>query len=337
MTWVTWRQSRTEMFIFAAAIAAVVLFLIWSGLDMRSQFDSRGIANCLTSGETSESCSQALGSFSRHIESVRNLANWLVLFPLLAGVLVAAPLVIDLEQGTYRLAWTQGVTRTRWLATKIALGVAILTAVSLLLMAVWIWWGKPFDTSLGRIGANQWDATVFDSRVVLVPYAIFAFALCLAVGTIFRRSIAAFGVALVGFIGVRVLIVNQFRPHFLAPLKFTGFPMDPLPAKIGSNAWIIESGPSDQYGNMRSWGNAAVQQCFGMKGSIGPLPSDAQVTAATTAQRQCFVDHDLYMTTLYHPASRFWIFQGIESAIFLGMAAILFGVTFYWVTRRIAR
>jgi hypothetical protein len=327
------------MFIFAAAIAAVALFLLWTGLDLRSHYDSLGIANCLSSDESNRTCQEALGSFSNRVEGVRNLANWLVLFPLLAGVLVAAPLVIDFEQGTYRLSWTQGVTRTRWLATKIALGVAILTAVSLLMMALWKWWGKPFVSSGDRVGPNQWDSTIFDSRAVLVSYAIFAFALCLVVGTIFRRSIAAFGIALVGFIGVRVLIVNEFRPRYLAPRKYVGTPMEDLPAKIGANAWHIESGPSDQYGHMTRWSDAAFQQCVGgiNKGDLGPLPSDAQITAALSDQAQCFRDHDLYMTTIYQPASRFWIFQGIESAIFLGMAAILLGITFYWVTRRIAR
>jgi len=346
MTWVTWRQSRTEIFIFAAAIAAVALFLIWTGLDLRSQYDSLGIGSCLTSvgtGETSESCSQALQSFNDHVNSVRNLATWLVFFPLLAGVLMAAPVIIDLEQGTYRFAWTQGVTRHRWLATKIALGAAILTAVSVAMMAVWQWWAKPFVTANSDVfGTNRFESIVFDSRLVLISYAIFAFALCLAVGTVFRRSIAAFGVSLVGFIAVRVLIENRLRLHYLAPRKYIGSPIETLPASATNNAWHIDSYPSDQYGHALSWNNAAVQQCFGMKATLAKgasevLPAPSDIDAAVAAQRQCFIDHNIYMTTVYQPASRFWIFQGIESAIFLGMAAILLGISFYWVMRRIAR
>jgi hypothetical protein len=341
MTWFTWRQSRTEMFIFAAAIAAVAIFLIWTGLDVRSQYDSLGIASCLSSSDTSGTCQEALGNFSDRVEGVRNLANWLVLFPLLAGVLVAAPVVIDLEQGTYRLAWTQGVTRTRWLATKIALGVAILTAVSLIMMALWKWWGKPFvHSSNDRVGTNQWDSVIFDSRAVLVSYAIFAFALCLAVGTVFRRSIAAFGVSLVGFIGIRVLIENHYRPHYLAPHKYIGSPIDNFPANV-TGGWHVNDYPSDQYGYALSWNDPAVQQCFGMKallkGAQDVVPAPSDIDAAIAAQRQCFIDHNFYMTTVYQPANRFWIFQGIEMAIFLGLATILLGFTFYWVTRRIAR
>jgi hypothetical protein len=341
MIWVTWRQSRTEMFIFAATIAAVALFLIWTGLDIRSHYDSLGIANCLSSDETSRSCQDALGSFSNRVEGVRSLANWLVLFPFLAGALVAAPIVIDLEQGMYRLAWTQGVTRTRWLATKIGLGVAILITVSLIMMVLWRWWGKPFVSFGERIGANQWDSTIFDYRAVLVSYAIFAFALCLVVGTIFRRSIAAFGIALVGFIGIRVLILSKFRPHYLAPRKYIANSMDRLPASIEKSAWHIDSFPSDNLGHSLAWNSPAVQQCFSIGGNlkqaVGSIPSPADVNTAVAAQNQCFIDHNIYMTTVYQPGSRYWIFQGIESAIFLGMAAILLGITFYWVTRRIAR
>jgi uncharacterized membrane protein len=38
----------------------------------------------------------------------------------------------------------------------------------------------------------------------------------------------------------------------------------------------------------------------------------------------------------FQPANRFWLFQGIETAIFVGLAIILFGVTIWWVNRRVA-
>jgi hypothetical protein len=48
----------------------------------------------------------------------------------------------------------------------------------------------------------------------------------------------------------------------------------------------------------------------------------------------CLASHGYHQVDVYQPASRFWAFQGIESAIFLGLAAALLAVTFYWVTRR---
>jgi hypothetical protein len=44
------------------------------------------------------------------------LLPWLNLLPGLAGVFIGAPLVArEVEDGTWRLAWSQGVTRRAWL------------------------------------------------------------------------------------------------------------------------------------------------------------------------------------------------------------------------------
>ncbi len=42
----------------------------------------------------------------------------------LAALLLAAPFVLDLESGTYRLFWTQSITRRRWIVTKLGMGIA---------------------------------------------------------------------------------------------------------------------------------------------------------------------------------------------------------------------
>lgn len=45
--------------------------------------------------------------------------------PAVIGMFWGAPLISrELETGTHYLAWNQGVTRTRWLATKLGLGAA---------------------------------------------------------------------------------------------------------------------------------------------------------------------------------------------------------------------
>ena len=40
----------------------------------------------------------------------------------MAALLLAAPFVIELDSGTYRLYWTQSITRRRWIVTKLGLG-----------------------------------------------------------------------------------------------------------------------------------------------------------------------------------------------------------------------
>jgi hypothetical protein len=39
---------------------------------------------------------------------------------------------------------------------------------------------------------------------------------------------------------------------------------------------------------------------------------------------------------VFQPDSRYWPFQGIESAIFLGVTVVLLGLSAWWVSRRVA-
>jgi hypothetical protein len=41
-------------------------------------------------------------------------------------------------------------------------------------------------------------------------------------------------------------------------------------------------------------------------------------------------------TDVFQSASRFWLFQGIEAALFGGLAIALLGLAIWWVRRRLA-
>ena len=66
--------------------------------------------------------------------------------PGIIGIFWGAPLVArELEAGTFRLAWTQSVTRTRWLAVKLGVvGLASMAVAGLLSLMV-TWWASPLD------------------------------------------------------------------------------------------------------------------------------------------------------------------------------------------------
>src|SRR5260370_39591407 len=61
-----------------------------------------------------------------------NLAQYgLVVLPALAGAFIGAPMVArEIENGTQHLAWTQGVTRVRWIIVKLALIIVPLVAAA---------------------------------------------------------------------------------------------------------------------------------------------------------------------------------------------------------------
>jgi hypothetical protein len=63
------------------------------------------------------------------------------------GVLAVIAVAREFETGAFRLAWTQGITRTRWLAIKLGLVGAFSMAAAGLLTLMVTWWSSPFDTA----------------------------------------------------------------------------------------------------------------------------------------------------------------------------------------------
>ncbi len=71
-----------------------------SGIDMASRFDSDGLAACTAAGGSAGGCGQAVRAFSARFDSVMGLLPWLNFVPGLVGVMLAAPVLLDLESGT---------------------------------------------------------------------------------------------------------------------------------------------------------------------------------------------------------------------------------------------
>jgi hypothetical protein len=326
MIWLTWRQSRLEMLIGGAALALVAAYLLWSGQEMISSYREAGLPACVAQRADDEGCRAAVSAFLQRFDDLRGLKMVLLLcLPFLIGLLLAAPTVLDFEQGTYRLAWMQSVTRRRWLATKFGYGLAIAAGVSLALMVLWRWWLRPVDAIAGEFNGNGFD---FEGTAS-IAYTVFAFAVCLAVGTLLRRTVATFGIGLVVFLVARGAVADQLRPRFLAPIERTWGPTEPAPAvalaRPGDGSWVINQGYLDSVGHGGAAVEAIVRSCM----------AD---TASKAGDRfnACLRDHGILNTIAYHPADRYWTFQAIETALFLGVAAALLGITFWWVTRRIA-
>jgi hypothetical protein len=69
-----------------------------------------------------------------------------------------------------------------------------------------------------------------------------------------------------------------------------------------------------------------------------PLPSACVHAAQNNPDPQavlpCLAAHGYRASVTYQPANRFWAFQGIETGIFLILAAVLIGITFWVLDRR---
>ena len=119
MIWVGWRQQRTETLIAGGDPRRCSRRCsIPTGIEMANAYDHDGLSACLGASQLGR-LRAGDPAFTARFEALASLIAWLTLVPGLIGVLLAAPFVLELENGTYRLAWTQSITRRRWIATKL--------------------------------------------------------------------------------------------------------------------------------------------------------------------------------------------------------------------------
>jgi hypothetical protein len=200
-------------------------------------------------------------AFAGRDHLLQDLGTVLVVVPGLIGLFWGAPLAArELETGTYQLAWTQGVTRKRWLAVKLSLVGLASVAVAGLFSLMMTWWSSPID----RVNADRF--ALFDQRgVVPLGYAAFAFALGVCAGLVLRRTVPAMAVTVAVFVGVRLTVTNWVRPYLLAPSHLVAGLKAPSGNGLGSGAlaapqandWVI----SDQVIN-------AAGRVIGQDGAI---------------------------------------------------------------------
>lgn len=184
MTWLAWRQARAQAAAAACAACAVAVAALAAG---RGDTTARLWLSVLV-----------------------------IVLPGLLGMFWGAPLVAgELESGTFRLAWTQDVSRVRWLALRLtAGGLAGMLAAGLVSWLV-TWWAGPLD----RAGLDQFGS--FDSRgIVPVGYAAFAFTLGVLAGVLLRRTVPAMAATLVAFTAARLAFRLLARPRLLPPVPW---------------------------------------------------------------------------------------------------------------------
>ena len=212
MTWVTWRQYRYQGALAAALLAALAVVLLATGLHAAHVWHS-ALTGCARNG----TCASLAGSgLSLSSPAFLTLVVATSAVPLLPGLFWGAPMVAgELEAGTHQFAWTQSITRRRWLAVRagwLLLAAAVLAgAVS----AVVTWWSGP-DNALN---ADAFQVNRFDiTGIVPVGYAVFAMALGICAGALLRRTLPALAVTLAGFIGLRALTALWLRLHYMTPV-----------------------------------------------------------------------------------------------------------------------
>lgn len=308
MTWVAWRLQRTETAIVVGILVLLAALLVPTGIQMTNAYHADGLNAC-RAVSIGPSCAQKVGEFQSRFEAIRVLANWFTLVPGLIGVLLAAPFIFDLEHGTYRLAWTQGITRRRWLLGKLGLAALAALLASAALIVLFTWWRTPQANLEGRLDVGVYDT----AGIVVLGYTLFALGLALALGAVWRRSAAALTVAFVAYFAARVVDDYWLRNKLVAPLHAT---------------WRGVRQPHFLY-------HADIlNQSVSIRGHH--LGGPGGVVAGTSKLAAPGLDRNAVFHAVYQPASHYWPLQLTETGLFAGVAALLIAFAAGWTHERIA-
>jgi hypothetical protein len=349
MIWTTWRQHRAELGVGALILAALAAAMLVVGNVARVRARGLGLPRCTgTSGD----CADALEALHRDFHMIPPVTAVLIAIPLLAGMFWAAPLISrEYEAGTHRLAWTQSVSPLRWIIIKIALIFGVLATAALVLGLLATWTLDPLTPAFG----GRYNSTWYDIQAI-VPVACMLFALSVGVVTsaLIRRTIPAMAVTLVVYAAARIP-VHWLRPHlwpattrmFTVPLSVllnnpAGAPQDSFTSSLAPGDWMRSLTITDASGHLVAYNgvnlNVLNRYCpnlqpipapNGLRG--GPPPTGVLDPSACTPRLQGL---SLHGKITYQPASHFWPIQTVESAIFIGLAALLVTAAVLTVTRR---
>ncbi|MGI5520077.1 ABC transporter permease subunit [Micromonospora sp. CA-259024] len=317
------RQFRVQALVGAILLVLAAVYLLRLGGDIRAVRDTSQLP-------------------SQYTQTMLFLAAGFGLVPALIGAFWGAPLVArELETGTHRLVWNQSVPRRRWLAVKLTvLGLASM-AVAGTLSALVTWAAAPVD----QVAGDRFSAILFGARgIAPIGYAVFGFVLGAVTGLLVRRTLPAMAVVFLAVIAVQFAVPNLLRPHYLPAERVTiAMNADAInqARSLGSitggpvigglevpDAWITDTSKL-LTPDGRQLSDAAFNECLGNAPTTG-----ATGTFGDTAV--CLGKLDLHVDVVYQSNRRFWPFQWIELALYLGLSVLLAAVGRWRVQRRVS-
>jgi ABC-2 family transporter protein len=333
MIWMTWRQFRAQTITAGALLVALAVALGITGAGLAADYNGEGLNACHLS--CAADATRFLNGLKGSSYELLFYGGVVVMYvtPALIGLFWGAPLIArELETGTYRLAWNQSVSRSRWAVVKLAAGGLASVTVAGLLSLMITWWAGPIDSALahggsGGMAGNRMQPLMFAARgVAPLGYAAFVFALGVTLGVLLRRTLPAMALTLLLFAAVQFLMPTLIRPHVLPPDQATA-PYNP----DRGGMMIITNG-----GRMTVAEDAAIPGAWIIAnttitpaGNVFTGPAPAVCTSQSAPVSACnkwLAGQHLRQLVTYQPASRFWPLQWTETAIYLALSAGLAGI-----------
>ncbi|MFI2777792.1 hypothetical protein [Streptomyces sp. ALB3] len=313
------RQHRSTLrvagLLALAGAVAVIGFALWAS----HVIDSFEAGSCEASGLSGPACDQRIVDFSGSMSLFQRELTWaglvLTVLPGLVSAFVAGPLIArELESGTYRVAWTQSVTPTRWLVAKLSVPTVFLVAGVTVLSTVLAW----AQTRTATDYTVDWfDAPVFGATApVVIGYTLLGIAVGALTGLLVHRTVAAMTVAVVVTGAVTAALVSLRSS--LWPLRTTIGATDGR-LDVPVESWVLDLGRVTASGDR--------------------LPTDVcwRGGASEAQEARCMADRDITGWFVdHHPPSHLWPLQLVETGILLALAALAVVVAFRVLRRRTA-
>ena len=197
MTWLVWRQHRAGFWAILAATALSVAWMVYQRGRMTDFLDGYGYP--------AKNFDEVGNGFQQYVDAFSSVSTGLGAIPILLGVFLGAPLLAgDLENGTAKLVLAQSVSRTRWLATKLALAGLVVVVSTGVLSAVFGWWWNPVKS---EVTVMDWTSGEAFNNTGPVPVALTLFSVFggVAIGVVLRRTLMAMVVTFGFTVAVQVV------------------------------------------------------------------------------------------------------------------------------------
>jgi hypothetical protein len=314
--WLTWRQHRQHLLVALTLLATLGAAYAALRGGLVTYLRVSGLSACLA--QPDQGCGHLIDGLSEHYPSLLRLLPYLALLPALVGVFVGAPLLPrELERGTNRLVWTQSVSRTRWLLTKVGLLAAASVLFGIALGVAARWFLSPYVQGAVISPVQRDILGLLDAAPA--AYCLFSFGLGVAAGAVTRRTLPAMAVALSVFVAVR-LGWESLRYRVMPPLHTVDDRSAALPVGPGRQDWVLPVSPWVSADGSPLDDTLVVRWC-------GPAPTKQ-------AFQTCLADHGVYSAVYWEPASRFWSMQWLDVAVFGSAGVVLLALGVGLAVRR---
>lgn len=330
MSWLVWRQYRASTAVTGGLIGLFAVLLVITGLQMASQFHA-DFGACLAANN----CRFPVAGVSFGSGWLWVIVEFSLAVPAILGMFLGAPAVArEAETGTAHFAWTQGLTRRRWLTVKAGWLLLAALAWGGAVGALVTWWSGPQNA----VSASQFNPSTFDVQGIMpAAYSLFAMALGIAAGTLIRRVLPALAVTLGVFFAIRLIIEDWVRQHYMTPLtSIYNVALDNIPWPKGAT-WTLGHGFRGPNGPLaRPGGDMVAMTSNGFPAADIPAACRAYFVQGPRQAPlfPCLTSHGYSQYLTYQPAGRYWPFQFIEAGIFVALAAALIAVAFAVINRR---